>query len=312
MAASAANVNMFPQSASPDSLDEAVQAQVAAAKAAFAAAFADPDAAFDRHILDLGARKASLLANGRALTPNIAVLGNGSAASLQKYRAAFKQNLIEIAALNARPGANVAYGITAFTHMPKEEFKARYLGGKKASASGTSRAAAVKAAGYTCVKATAWKATALAKAKLVGSVDWRKASPPAVGRVRDQGECGSCVTFANVAALEAAYSLANKIDASTVDLSEQDEMDCTSGDACEGADGYEYIDNAICNKIAFERSRPYTAQDNDRCSTNLARTKPGVVGYAFVPGNINDFRRALAHNVMAIGIDAGDSDNFMN
>jgi hypothetical protein len=114
-------------------LDEAVQAQVAAAKAAFAAAFADPDAAFDRHILDLGARKASLLANGRALTPNIAVLGNGSAASLQKYRAAFKQNLIEIAALNARPGANVAYGITAFTHMPKEEFKARYLGGKKAS-----------------------------------------------------------------------------------------------------------------------------------------------------------------------------------
>jgi hypothetical protein len=69
----------------------------------------------------------------------------------------------------------------------------------------------------------------------------------------------------------------------------------TPGDACRGADGYEYIDNAICNGVAKESDDPYVGDDNDKCK-EVPRAKSGVVGYTFVPGNIADVTRARSHN----------------
>ena len=78
------------------------------------------------------------------MPPNIAVLSAAAAAGaagagLAKYRAAFKDALREIAALNNASGDTLAFGVTPFTHLPKDEFRAIYLGGKRAPAAGERR-----------------------------------------------------------------------------------------------------------------------------------------------------------------------------
>lgn len=299
---------VFPNALTPENQPGATDASIAALKAKFDAAAADPDAAFTAHISGLTERRVSLVARGRDLPAHLAMLGDG--ADVEGMKAAFKANLKSIAKLNAK-SRTAAYGITPFTHMTKEQFKATLLGGKKRAASGAAGRAAVINAAFTCVKATDWKVAGLAKSAPPTAIDWRALG--AVTPVRDQGSCGSCVTFANVAAMEAAYIYTSKVaNTSSVDLAEQDALNCFAGDGCQGAYGYEYIDNTICKQIAFEAKAKYTATDKDQCSSTVARTGVPIKGYSFIPGNVKAFRQALAHNVIAVGIDAGDSDGFMS
>jgi hypothetical protein len=121
---------MPPTAAPLESQPGATEAAVAAEKAAVRAALADPDAAFAAHAAALGAARDALKVAGRAAPPHMAVLADP--ANLGKYKSAFKKALKTIAALNARSGPSLAYGITPFVHMPHEEFAAAYLGGKRA------------------------------------------------------------------------------------------------------------------------------------------------------------------------------------
>jgi hypothetical protein len=89
---------------------------------------AKPDAAFDAHLASLGDQRASLLAAGDDIPPYIAVLDGANMAAV---RSTFKSALQEIADLNAQSGDTVAYGITPFTHMTKDQFASAYLTGKK-------------------------------------------------------------------------------------------------------------------------------------------------------------------------------------
>ncbi|KAI8475894.1 MAG: hypothetical protein J3K34DRAFT_479002 [Monoraphidium minutum] len=297
----------------------AVKARVAADKAAVRVALANPAAAFTAHAARLRAEAEQLRAAGQALPPNIAALvaaeaeGEGGPA-LARYRAAFASALVEIESLNAESGDSLAYGITPVAHLPKDEFRALYLSSKKAAApqTGGATAMAVYSLPYTCQPATTWAGSKYASVPLITNVDWRTSTPPTVTPVRNQGQCGSCVVFANTATLEAAYILQNSGSGATpanTDLSEQDHMECLTGDQCAGAYGYEYIDRAICKGVTREASVPYTARDTNTCPA-VARFPPGVIGYSFVPGNINDLRRALQHNVVAVGV-AADSAGFM-
>ncbi|KIY98102.1 cathepsin C [Monoraphidium neglectum] len=288
----------------------ATEAAVAAEKAAVRAALADPDAAFAAHAAALGAARDALKVAGRAAPPHMAVLADP--ANLGKYKSAFKKALKTIAALNARSGPSLAYGITPFVHMPHEEFAAAYLGGKRAPPVGGPMVAdrAGRRAAFTCIRNHPWTSSGLAALKAHSAVDWRTSTPRAVTSIKNQDSCGSCVVFANIAALEAAYIISKNntkqgaaITYANTDLSEQDQMDCLEGDACRGADGYEYIDNAICNGVAKESDDPYVGDDNDKCK-EVPRAKSGVVGYTFVPGNIADVTRALSHNVISIGVAA--------
>lgn len=63
-----------------------------------------------------------------------------------------------------------------------------------------------------------------------------------------------------------------------------------------GANGYEYVDRAICYGVAYEKDDPYTERDTNQCSRTIDRFDAGIKGYTYVPGNVDDVRRALSHN----------------
>jgi cathepsin L len=65
------------------------------------------------------------------------------------------------------------------------------------------------------------------------SVDWREKG--VLTAVKDQGECGSCWTFATAESVEAYYALAT---GNLLDLSEQQVLDCTPNpNECGGTGG---------------------------------------------------------------------------
>lgn len=66
-----------------------------------------------------------MTAAGRPLPPNLETLTSDPV----KSKARFLEALKEISALNAASGPSLAYGVTPFAHMTKDEFRRHYLSG---------------------------------------------------------------------------------------------------------------------------------------------------------------------------------------
>lgn len=94
---------------------------------------------------------------------------------------------------------------------------------------------------------------------LPSQYDWRNISGSNyVSSVKNQGGCGSCFCFATVAALESKYMITNSLPGSTLDLSEQIVLSCSTAGDCTG--GYastasDYLKNP---GTAVESCYPYT------------------------------------------------------
>lgn len=59
----------------------------------------------------------------------------------------------------------------------------------------------------------------------------------------------------------------------------------------------QFTQRATCYDMALERDYPrYTARDRDECRSRVPRVDPGIAYWVYVPGNLEDTRRALAHS----------------
>jgi hypothetical protein len=98
--------------------------------------------------------------------------------------------------------------------------------------------------------------------ELLPRVDWRELGEAYVTPVKDQGQVGTCVTFATNAAVESAMVIQG--DTSPLDLSEQFLVDCTPA----SINGYSILsmaDDLVATGTVDEAAAPYTQTEDDSC-----------------------------------------------
>jgi len=175
----------------------------------------------------------------------------------------YRASLERVAKLNS-DGNNV-YGITKFSDMSPEEFKAAYLGFRPNHHSRRH---------HKTVHPTKNHVHA------VSSWDWRDHG--AVTPVKDQAQCGSCWAFSTAEEIESAWFMANH---SLVSLSPQQIVSCDTVDqACNGGDtvtAYAYVQQA--GGLEKESAYPYVSGggDDPACSFDASKIAAKIKGFAY-------------------------------
>lgn len=176
----------------------------------------------------------------------------------------FKASLARVAAAEAR-GVKGVYGITKFSDLSKEDFRAKYLMPK----------------GSIDIKMMAEKFAVDHSTGPVGAdpatFDWR--SKNAVSPVKDQQQCGSCWAFSTTENLESMTFLAGH---KMPILAPQQIVDCDSqSSGCGGGWTYwafEYLLSAGGQET--EANYPYTAQDGT-CAFDASKIAARLTNYTF-------------------------------
>jgi len=149
------------------------------------------------------------------------------------------------------------------------------------------------------------------------NVDWRQKG--IIGPVKDQGECGSCWTFAAAETVEAYYTLASGLEAT---LSEQQILDCTPNpNQCGGTGGCQggtvelaYARLIQMGGLSTEWTYPYTSYFGDNYHCNNSRVNPVAVlsNYSDLPSN--QYEPILNHiatvGPLAITVDASTWSSY--
>nr|KJB14609.1 hypothetical protein B456_002G133800 [Gossypium raimondii] len=201
----------------------------------------------------------------------------------------FKDNLRFIDEHNADESQSFKVGLNRFADLTNEEYRAIYLGIKKANRK---------------VSKASDRYAALLGEKLPDSVDWREKG--AVAEVKDQGSCGSCWAFSTIAAVEGINQI---VTGELLSLSEQELVDCDTSynEGCNGGlmdYAFEFI---IKNGgIDTEEDYPYTARDGT-CDPYRKNAKVvSINDYEDVP--VNDekaLKKAVANQPVSVAIEAG-------
>jgi|GEM_PF-1378783 len=112
---------------------------------------------------------------------------------------------------------------------------------------------------------------------LPDSFDWRYHNGNWITPVRDQGECGSCVAFAEFGQIEAWYLIQNQ-QTTPVNLAEQFILSCTDAVSCEhGGRMGSVLDVASNMSVPLEMNFPYQASSSVPCDDKAADWKTGAV-----------------------------------
>ena len=136
----------------------------------------------------------------------------------------------------------------------------------------------------------------------VGQVAESRDFSKKIGPVKDQGNCGSCWTYAATAALEGEIYFTNSIE--DVSLSEQEYMECsTTSDGCSGGWMewcYDYSKDS--GRIAPSTAYPYEQKDTMRCRASgkanaLMDTNTKVTGNIKISGDAELLTYANKHIV---------------
>lgn len=142
------------------------------------------------------------------------------------------------------------------------------------------------------------------------TVNWVTAG--AVTAVKDQGQCGSCWSFASTGSIEGAYYLAKKV---LTPLSEEQLINCVNRgqfDCNTGGDMKEAFKYVIKNKgLVSEAKYPYKAADHQKCTYKPFSGKgtspysATITGYKSVATNNEAaLKSAAAAQPIAVAIDA--------
>ena len=182
-------------------------------------------------------------------------------------------------------------GINQFTDMSKMEFRIKYLGHN-----------------FNTPK-TLSNPTSYRK-NIPASLDWR--ANGYVTNVKDQQQCGSCWAFSAVGAIEGQHA---KKTNNLVSLSEQNLVDCSYSNGCDGCNGgwpeaaMRYVINNT--GIDTEDAYPYTESDGD-CHYNKS-TRGATISKTvnITQGNMTDLYLALGNiGPISVAIDAEDDLQF--
>ena len=137
------------------------------------------------------------------------------------------------------------------------------------------------------------------------SVDWRSSNK--VTPVRDQGSCGSCYTFGALASLEGRLLFEKGGNANTLDLSEQQLVDCSTSygnNGCNGGLGTNVYDYIIDKGVALESKFPYTEAEGT-CSYKTSQAYAKMTGCVSVTAKSSSaMKTALAGGIVDTSIDA--------
>jgi len=210
----------------------------------------------------------------------------------------FEKRLYEIKRHNADPTKSWKMGVNKFTDLTEEEFK-RHLGLRKSLLPRHAPPTNVEEVDISQISQL--------------NVDWRTVG--IITPVKDQGQCGSCWSFATAETLESYWALATK---QLTDLSEQQILDCTENPQHCGGDGgcggatvelaYEQIMKQ--GGLATEWTYSYKSYNgnNEQCSFDSSNTPAfaKISGYKNLPSN--QYAPLLAHvatnGPVAISVDA--------
>jgi len=202
--------------------------------------------------------------------------------------AIFEENYKKVIQNNA-VNEEVKFALNKFADLTSTEFKTIYASSyvKK-----NNRVAPASDIDYSVIQ-------------LPDTVDWR--SKGAVTKVKDQGQCGSCWTFATTGVLEGWYQINhNKL----LSLSEQQIVDCdTSNDGCDGGDPVEALSYTASNGVELELTYPYKAVDGT-CRFKKAVAINTNGGSQLVTAQDTDaLKTALVSSPVSVAIEA-DEDTF--
>jgi len=158
--------------------------------------------------------------------------------------------------------------------------------------------------------------------KIPDSVDWRQNTPSVVTDVKDQGQCGSCWTFAAASVLESHFALYGGNNELPV-LSTQNILDCTANPnqcggtgGCEGGTAQLAIEAMKTYGITSEWQYPYQSYFGQdwlpNCRNQRSSQVVKVTGHVNLPSNqYEPLMQAVASvGPIAISVDAGSWSSY--
>jgi len=194
-----------------------------------------------------------------------------------KRLAIFADNMERVAKMNAEHvliNGEAVFGVTKFSDLTPEEFKATYLTYRPSN-----RTRNVK--------------DPVIEGPIANDIDW--VSKGAVTPVKDQGRCGSCWAFSATAAIESYAKLSGKYGLEVLSAQQINSCDKRDG-GCNGGNtetAYEYVKGA--GGIETESDYPYTSGGGSTgsCRFESSRIAVTISGYHSVSRGESALKNAL-------------------
>lgn len=211
---------------------------------------------------------------------------------LENRFVAFRDNLRLIIRHNLDATQNFTLGINQFSDLTTDEFKVYHHNKYSSSLS------------FGC------KPFVNTYTDVPNSIDWTTKN--VVNPIRDQGQCGSCWSFATTSNAESVWAISKGY---LTDLSEQYLVDCAKGisyynNGCNGGQPDSAFKYMITNGQCVETSYPYTATDG-ACKKCTASSVQFSACFDVAPNDQLSLEVAVSRQPVVVAIEA-DSKYFQS